>query len=358
MNYYNFSEKDYYSLVSKRLNQIIAEKKLRQHELANLTGLKQSTISKIINGETKLNLQYIFKLCNALEIEPEALLSFNPDVGSCRTTNTNWGLLNEKYCNDKLMIRNTKDPAFKGYLGNTYYIYFHPTISSESSLLEGKLSFKDSESHNYCKAELTLYTGQKTKQGEAVTKDYTGELIISQSMHTCYVLLVSPIIGEICTINFKHTYLFNEDLACRVCTVNSTSSGGNKLPVIQRAVLSKCRLDIDTSENDDFKFIKGQLKLNDSNIIIPQNELERLSHQYSYHKELAYFFEKCQNYVQVSSYYVIEESQIRNLCNSSSINAYGISLLRNASIANNYNKISTKTEEFVFQYINSKNSEE
>ena len=60
--------------------------------------------------------------------------------------------------------------------------------------------------------------------------------------------------------------------------------------------------------------------------------------------------------METRNYKVIDESKIKDLTVPSGLKAQGISTLRKYSIASKYNKISTKTEEFVFQYINSKTS--
>ena len=67
------------------------------------------------------------------------------------------------------------------------------------------------------------------------------------------------------------------------------------------------------------------------------------------------FLMKCKEFIEDVTYESLEEGKIRNIEVSSDVKAQGISLLRNYSIAPKYNKVSTKTEEFVFQYIDGKN---
>ena len=53
-------------------------------------------------------------------------------------------------------------------------------------------------------------------------------------------------------------------------------------------------------------------------------------------------------------YSVFDENKIRSINALSSLKAQVISILRNNSISSKYNKISTKTDEFAFQYIDNK----
>lgn len=56
--------------ISKRIKQILKERNLTQYQLYKLSGVPQSTISTIINGETKdIKISTIYNICSALNIE-------------------------------------------------------------------------------------------------------------------------------------------------------------------------------------------------------------------------------------------------------------------------------------------------
>lgn len=56
--------------VAKRIKEIIKEKGITQYELFKRTGVPQSTISTILNAETKtVKLSTIYEICSGLEIE-------------------------------------------------------------------------------------------------------------------------------------------------------------------------------------------------------------------------------------------------------------------------------------------------
>lgn len=356
MNYANMSELEYHNIVLKRIKEYMERYEIKQLDLSRESNINQSTLSKIINGEAKLTLQHIFRICNALKVDPEVLLSFDQDIITDNISQIDTGIVNKRYLDEQILIRTTTHPAFKGYVGNEFYIYFYSTISSETSLLEGKLLLKDTEYHNYCKATLLLYTGQKNSNGEDIEKKYYGELIISLTMGTCYCLLINSEIGEICSINFKHAFLFNQRLISRVCTVNSTSSGGNRLPIMQRALITETRLNAVHPTDEDFQFVRGQLRLNETTIFTPKDIIDELINSIDdkTSKDLKDFFQSAKKMRSQMDCDVFDETKIRSINTSSNIKSQGISMLRNKSISLKYNKISTKTEEFVYQYIDGK----
>ena len=56
--------------VAKRIKSLIKEKGITQYELFKRTGVPQSTISTILNGDIKtVKLSTIFEICLGLEIE-------------------------------------------------------------------------------------------------------------------------------------------------------------------------------------------------------------------------------------------------------------------------------------------------
>lgn len=375
MNYTNITEEEYFSLIAKRLSSYMKKNGVKQLDLAKKTNINQSTLSKLMSGESKFTLSHIFRICNALSLEPEVLLAFDHEITPDTLHRTDTGLINKSYINEQILIRDPNHIAFRGYINHNFFIYLYSTISSESSLLKGTITFKDTEYHNYCKATMLLYTGITDSEGKEVKKTYHGELIISLTMGTCYCILINPEIGELCTINFKHIFLFNQKLICRVGTVISTSSGTNKLPIMQRILISEKELNVNKDtrniKNIDYEFVRGQLKLNDSNIILSEsNYIEAQKIMNNSKGELQYFLKEClesetvstrnstsvMKFLKYGTYYVFDEANLRSIDVSLDIKAQGISILRNLSISPKYNKISTKTEEFAFQYINSKNS--
>ena len=204
---------------------------------------------------------------------------------------------------------------------------------------------------------MILNTGKVNTEGKPIKKQYSGELIISLTMGACYCVLTNPEIGEICFLNFKHMYLFNRDLECRVGTISSSSSGGNRLPVIQRILISKQPLNVSGRDTSDLEFVQGQLRLNNSKMLISKKDLSALLDRHKNNATLLEFFEKFKETTNPEEYYLLDESNMKNVPITSDVKTEGLGILRNISSALRYNKVSTKTDEFVFEYICNKISE-
>lgn len=149
-------------------------------------------------------------------------------------------------------------------------------------------------------------------------------------------------------------YLFNRDLECRMGTISSSSSGGNRLPVIQRILISQKPLNIGEKNTSDLDFVKGQLRLNNSKILLSKNDLDDLQKRYEDNKSITEFLQKFKELTSPEEYYLLEEASMKNIPMTSNIKTEGIGILRNSSSALRYNKVSSKTDEFTFEYITGK----
>lgn len=359
MNYEEFGQ-----MIINRIITLTEQKGLKQLDLASRSDIGQSSLSKILKREIRLTLQHIFKICKALDITPETLLSINNDnsILSSNSSEKGYepyyesGMLNEQYLNEQVLIRDKNHPAFNGIKNNSFHIYLYSTITSETFLLNGEITF-DTKNSSFCKATMVLDTGKIDSDGKPIKKNYSGELIISLTMGTCYCLLTNTDIGEICLINFRHMYLFNRDLECRVGTISSSSSGGNRLPVIQRILISKNPLHVSGNDISDLEFVQGQLRLNNSKILISKSDLEALQNKYVNNTALSEFFSKFKELTPSEEYYLLDEANMKNISITSDIKIEGLGILRNRSSALRYNKVSTKTDEFTFEYICNKTNQ-
>ncbi|MFR5992251.1 MAG: helix-turn-helix domain-containing protein [Mediterraneibacter faecis] len=68
MNIQTISPEKYDQLVIKRIASIMEKKNIKQLDLAALSNIGQSSLSKLLKGEMKLTLQHIFKICAALKL--------------------------------------------------------------------------------------------------------------------------------------------------------------------------------------------------------------------------------------------------------------------------------------------------
>lgn len=355
MNYITTNFEEYNRNIINRILMLLDQKNMKQLDLASRSSIGQSSLSKILRGEMRLTLHHIYKICIALNIAPEELLALNqepaiPSENSCFAVYEEQGLFNEQYMNEQVLIRDKNHPAFQGYKNNTFHLYLYPTITTESFLLEGTITF-DTESTPFCKTDLTLNTGKLDASGDPILKHYFGELVISLTMGACYCVLTNPDIGEICFLNFKHMFLFNRELECRVGTISSSSSGGNRLPVIQRVLISQHPLHVNKDNASDLEFVQGQLRLNNSTILISEADIEELEKKYKNQSALSEFFHKFKETADPEPYYLLDEANMKNVPLTSDIKTEGLGILRNSSSSLRYNKVSTKTDENVFEYI-------
>ena len=64
----NYDPDDEYECMLKRLKEICNERKISNYALAKYTGLSTSSISKLMNGETRPYLDTLLKICKTLRI--------------------------------------------------------------------------------------------------------------------------------------------------------------------------------------------------------------------------------------------------------------------------------------------------
>lgn len=340
--------------ILEKISKEIREQNLTMANLSQMTGINTSTLSKIMKKRTKLGLDHLFAICKALKINPSKIFEI-PEEHK-KSFASDLGLFQDNiFKSNATLIRDPQNVAFNGYVAQRYFVYFYSTISSEISLINGRLKFDASEDNTYCKASLELHTGKKDQEGKDICKFYEGELLISLSMGCCYCILMNSVTGEFCFLNFRHMYLFNQALVCRVAAALTTSSGESKLPTIHRALISYRKLHFTDDNDSDLDFIQGQLRLNNSSIIIQKSYFEdkyeevckktNLSENVKKLIETA-LTEKC-----IYDCYILDEARIRGENYSDAEKIKAINILRDLSVSSKYNKISPKTDEFFFKYL-------
>lgn len=352
----NKAASDIYLQISKNLHGIMRDKGLKEADIIKRCRdldypISQSAVSKILsypemNEDTdefySITLINFIQICKALNVDPGYILNMDADLELHNMLQKN-SLRKSK--RDPLVFKMDED-EFNGYDGK-YYCYFFPTISNETNLLKGELVFKKSAVGEYCEADFALDTNKFYDAGRKnrIVKEYKGELIISVRMGSCYCLLHNTDIGEICFLIFHHMYLNNEQLKCRLCTAATASAGDNRRPAIHRMLISR-----DQIPEEHLHLLKSQLLLNSSDILISSKNLEKLKTQEKdiFPLEVEKLFETS---IQKEEYYKLSEFQIRALDIPSIDKLRAICLLRNWSTAPKYNKIGSKCDEIIFDYL-------
>lgn len=119
----------YEKKVMKNIRHIMQEHGITQKILAENSGINQSTLSKLLSGKASFTLEHIAKIARALNIDAADLVSFRPG-----TVITNTCFSSHYIPENDNLVCSINRPAFKGYIGNKYYLYFYSTISSEAKL--------------------------------------------------------------------------------------------------------------------------------------------------------------------------------------------------------------------------------
>lgn len=163
------------------------------------------------------------------------------------------------------------------------------------------MELKHSED-NRCKINLKLYTGKIDVAGKKITKNYTGDMITSIPLSSCYCILINESIGE------------------------------NRRPTLHRMVISKHEFDLQ-GDNLDLHFLKGQLKLNDSQIMLSKASFEELKKYILKNnlEEFQTFFSLFEDSCSKEEYYIIDENKLLDSTISVSTKIQCISLLSEKS---------------------------
>ena len=330
--------------VINTIKQLMLSQKITQQSLSERSGIAQSTLSKLLRGDANFSLNQLVQLSNALRnniFNTIASSDFNNIVSSASNS------ILELTENDNIIL-NTDRPAFRGYLNTNYFTYFFSTVSGVREIIKGRISFSETASKRCC-VEFTISTGKKDIQNNDIFKKYTGCMLISIPLSTCYCISKNEEIGELSFLNFQHMFILNESMRCRVCSVLTTSSGEPRRPTTNRMILSDYEFNLDDPNDKNFLF--GQLKMNNKKILITKNDFLHIIED---KKEYSKIFSSESSDIE-SDILSIDENLI--LASSLDLNkkiAF-INELRTSSLADNKNKISTNTDEYLFSYIKNKN---
>ncbi len=289
-------DKTYSKIIASNLNKLMVSRNITQAELlAHLASeglsINRGSMSKYLAGDsdTKIPLSVFIKLCEYFKVSMSDLVMDDSQV--CASDSyadyeelTEWS--KSAYNNVLLDVCKlgdtfTTDPQsrqFDGYTGE-FHCYFLPTISTQNNLLHGILTL--SSKSPICEAKLSLDINETDKDGGKIYKEYTGFAVISNLVHTCYVFLFSPQLGEISVINYRHFVLNFRDLDCCIAEVITTGAGKERYPTSHRMLISRTEI-----KGTDLDYLAPHLHLNNRDIIIPANKLYKLKEESSEYRNL------------------------------------------------------------------------
>lgn len=344
---------EYYQLIGKRLSEAISKMNLNQQKILSLCleheyDISQSALSKILSGSSIQVLQ-IAQICDAVGLNVSEVLSLSPETEITIPHNKP---------NDVLtLITDARNNAFRGYLGQ-YHIYFY-TTKDEDYIHQGTFRLSEDAETHQCVVEFHFKTGGKNEQDQEIEKKYTGTACYSIQMQTIYCQIKSEEIGEISYLLFHYDFFTYQKLECRIAAAITVSSGIKRLPTMHKLLLTRKKL-----SNKELHILSGQLKLNNSEILISENNYRAFLQDPYLPKEFLQYFGSDESdgkgflsSVAKINYYSFNESLIRDSFLAPKDKMTVISLLRKYSISQRYNKVSAKAEEIIYKFLQSSEKE-
>ena len=334
----------YYKRVAEEIRKTLeAQGKTQKYltkECASKFGIEisPSTISKIVNSDGgHMSMVFVSAICQILGIDLSSVLSIQGgDYGGSGEGEVFAppGSAIEPGVRENL-IRDPRDNAFFGYVDRTYDIYFWPTTSDNNQLVHGTMELSN-EGDKFCKVHICLDTGKPVKE-------YFGQMVISLQQQACYCTVESRRLSERCSFVFYHRFFSEGALRARLAAVTTVSVGDARRPTMHRMAICEQGA-VDSSEK--LAFIASHLLLNSSQIIVPEEKMERLRQDEDL-RDLLKALER-----DGRRYYIFDESEIRLLPSQDFPSmANAITRLRASSTAQHYNKIGGKVDDFLYKYL-------
>lgn len=262
---------------SRQYSQIRFCEMLKERGLA----LEQGNLSSMLKGRKRIPLSLIVHICDIFQISLTELV----DETFCCGQHTapampqlySDDLLNQIPSLGDSFITDPASPEFHGYL-QTYHFYILPIHTYETKPMTGTLTLE--ACGDRCEAILDLSTNQ-ISEGMPLQKRYRGQVLISTAIDTVYILLSSPIEGDLSIISFRHYLLPHQPLDCRIAAVLTNQSGEFHAPTMQRMFLSRTPI-----QPEHLPLLLPHLKLNSSSIRINKDKLARLQRSAPEYDEL------------------------------------------------------------------------
>jgi len=336
---------EYNKAISKEINEALAKRgmndtKLRI-ELETLgIDIGASTISKILNFDPnkhpdyKVPLIYIAGICRVLDLD----LSDIP-IGDDRSGTGNWIPQNLGNSSGGL-ISNPDDMAFRGYINNTFDVFFLSTVSQDRQMMTGTMTLLKKDK----RCEVKLFVNSSP------IKEYTGEMRISTHQNACYGVVEGVGFSAVRSFVFAWRELRGDDFKVRIAVATTIAAGNEPYPTMHRLVICKQGV---IKNDKQRQFIHSQLRMNRFQIIISEENFEQLRT----HEEIGHVIEALGSTKQhLKPYYALEEDEILNIRSKfSNITKSecdeALALLRINSVAHRHNKIGAKADNILYHYL-------
>lgn len=338
---------EYHQLIGKRLSMAMESLHYSQQQILLKCSeqgyaISQSALSKMLSGANIQTLQVV-QVCKVLGLNLSEVFSLDRDAEI--HVRERQGIQSDQ------IVTDARNNVFRGYKG-TYAIYFY-TTKNEDYIHHGIFKLVEDPVTHQCMADFRFKTGEKDENEKDIEKHYSGPVYYSLSMQTIYCEIYSEEIGEKSYLLFHYDFLAYQNLECRLVTAITVSSGVKRLPTMHKLLLTR-----NTLTSDDLDFLCGQLKLNNSEILMSENAYREFLRDPKLPEKFFEYFGEKETHAEgfLSSvakipYISFNESLISDSFLSPFDKVKIICLLRKYSSAPRYNKISGKAEEIVYNYL-------
>lgn len=276
--------------VWERTETLMMKHKISQTDMVKLCqkkgySVQQPEISKLKSKRCKITLYQAMAFADVLGVSVDYLVNGGANENTIR------------FSLDNRFVTQADEREFRGILGK-YYTLFHSTAEMEDKWLEGRLILSKS-SEGICRAEFTLWTGEKNSAGNNIKKKYNGQVVISREKEAMYCILMNDLISEMCFISFRFRIFQTKDMACRIGLVLTVSSGEDRTPIVHKIFLSRKKIDKKLRE-----VMIPVLRFGNKDMFISRKKLENLRGKYpEWENELDKIFKQ-----QTDEYYIVSDA--------------------------------------------------
>lgn len=332
-------------ILKKNIERLKTQKNLNQNKIkekCNQAGytISQSTVSNILNAKGNITLSNLLAIASAFEVDIKELFVdsiYDEEINSLPVQNT------------EAFICNPDSVFLTGYLGD-FHVLFYKTSGSSNDMVTGLLQIKKNNDSSKCIATLKINVDEiDNASGESAIKIYEGELIVSHPMRAVYVQLINNKLGEMAMLVFQHIFTSYRNVETAMAVAITTASGANRRPTVHRMALSRTPID-----PERLKYIKGQLLMNTSDVFITDEQIECFCNEEDVPESFKELLRKVKTATKTHCYCIPEGSLYDSTLSEAEQLKY-ISLLRAASKAAKYNKISKKSDETLYALLGNRN---
>ena len=340
-------EAKFYEMIAKRIKDAMKDNGITQDDLVekcNNFGLviSQPSLSKLLNNTDKLDLRKTVVICKALDLKMDDVLSLDLEEGAVGKRS------------EACFETDANSEQFQGYLGK-YKGYFYSTKNT-GTIHDGDFVFYPDKLTNKCLVQFRFETGEVDDKTDApIVKEYQGTAKISKNFGgICCELTDTTGYGDVSYIIFRYNFIVNQSCECKIGFVITICAGFDRYPVVHKLLISR-----KTLSDEEKSIIEGQLKLNDSEVLISKSEYEAFKSDSMIPDTFKKYISDDNDLIASKAtneyYYSFKETEIfDSLDLPAKDKAKTVNLLRKYSHTKRCKKIGPKCEKYTYDYLKGK----